>query len=123
MRNLTVILAVTLMILSCWLAYTYHKTARQAENELNQERYNRMIAEEGLEKSLGELEGIRTELSRTEDKVKNIERLLGETKDMNKDLKVRLDKASQIQKELEERIKGPHSVSGETSALMPAGGN
>ena len=87
-----------------------------AEHTLNQERYNRMLAEENLEKASSTINNLQSQLSATQKKIKTIETLVEQTKGMNADLKDRLDKTSKVNEQLDERVKELQQSPPETAA-------
>lgn len=81
------------------------KKASHAKQELNGERYGRMVAEEGLEAAKTKLESLERNVQRQENKIKSLERLLKQTSESNKDLEERIKKMSETKANLEMRIK------------------
>ena len=92
-----------------------------AQKDLNQERYSRMVAEESLEKANNRINSLEVELVRTQNKIKGIEGLIKETKDINEDLKNQLEKSSRINEELDKKIKELQQ-SPIPSEAIPSGG-
>ena len=68
----------------------------KAGDELNQERYTRMVAEEGLTDANTKMVSLEAELARVKGKNKTLEHVVEETKALNSDLKNRLDQMLQI---------------------------
>ena len=104
MSTVVRIVVVLAAIISCGLAIVFNQNAVTAQNELDGERYKRIVAEESLSKVRAELTAVQSNASRMEKKLANTETLLQQTKEMNDDLKVRMDKAENIRKDLEQRI-------------------
>ena len=112
MRITIIILAVAFAVMGGGLAYRYNQEALNAQKELNQERYNRMIAEENLQKADAKIKLLQSDIARSEDKLKSVENILDETKTVNSDLKARIDKATEIKQDLENKIKELEKLSG-----------
>ena len=104
MKNILIFFALLVVAACTILAVKYGRNASQAQGELDQERYSRMVAEEGLEKAGMKVTSLESELNRTQAKLKGLESLIKETKSLNSDLKAQLEKSSQINDELDRRI-------------------
>ncbi len=115
MRILSIILVVVMVVGIGALAIHYNKNAFKAQQELVQERYKRMLAEENVEKFTTKINSLEGELVRAQNRVKGSEKLLEQTKAVNDDLKSRLDKVSQIKATLEDKIKELEQVSSNVS--------
>ena len=104
MRIVLIGFVIVLLVLSCGLAVRYSRDANYAHGELNGERYERMVAEENLQKANMRISSLEGELKREQDKAGQMEVILEKTKAVNEDLKARLDKAAEIKKSLDKRI-------------------
>lgn len=104
MRIVLIGAVIVLLVLSCGLAVRYSRDANYAYEELNAERYTRMLAEEDLQKANTRLSTLEAELKRAQDKAGQMEEILEKTKAVNEDLKARLDKAAEIKESLDKRI-------------------
>lgn len=98
------ILAIVLAAAGIGLSYRYYKNAGKAINELNQERYNRMVAEENLLNTKSQVKSLEGQLKKAEQKAVNLENKIEKITAINEDLKLRLDKAAEIHKRLEQKI-------------------
>ena len=112
MKTTIVVLAIMLSVLSGGLAIRYNLSAANSQKDLNQERFNRMTAEETLEKASARIFSLEAELARTQSKVKGIEKALEQVSAVNSDLKGRLDKASEIKDKLDSKIKELEQLAG-----------
>ena len=104
MKTTILIAAILVAVLGITMTVRFAKDAQSHEQNLNQERYNRMVAEESLASANTKINALETELERLQNKIKNSEKLLSETNAMNDDLKARLDKAMQIKGDMEKKI-------------------
>ncbi len=98
------ILAIVLVAAGIGLSYRYYKNAGKAINELNQERYNRMVAEESLQNTKMQVKSLEGHVKKAEQKAVNLENKIEKITAINEDLKLRLDKAAEIHKRLEQKI-------------------
>lgn len=104
MRVVLLGLIVVLVAVSGSLAVRYSQDAAYAQEELNKERYKRIIVEENLQRANLEISSLNAELIRSQKKIENAESALKRTTAINDDLKQRLDKAAQIQMSLDKKI-------------------
>lgn len=111
MKNVIISVAIVIAVLGAVFSVRFAKEVQQSHQTLDQERYNRMVAEENLSVANTKLNGLETELERLQNKLKNTEKLLGETSAINDDLKARLDKAMQIKESLEQKLKELQNIS------------
>ena len=111
MRIFTVVLSIILAILGCVLAVQYYQGASKAENDLHQERYLRMVAEEGLEEAKTKIQSLETEIARLKEKIANLDRIVTQEKAKNNSLKSRLDEALGAKKDLEKEVEALKRVS------------
>jgi len=84
---------IILLVLSCGLAVRYNQDASYAIDELDGERYKRMVAEENLKKANQQVSGLSAEKKRLQSKIEDIEMVLEKTMSLNSDYKNRLDQA------------------------------
>jgi hypothetical protein len=104
MKMFITILAIVLAAAGIGLSYRYYKNAGKAINELNQERYNRMVAEESLQNTKMQVKSLEGQVKKAEQKAVNLENKIEKITAINEDLKLRLDKAAEIHKRLEQKI-------------------
>jgi hypothetical protein len=104
MRTVLIGFVVVLLVLSCGLAIRYSQDAGYAQEQLNGERYKRLLAEENVEKSKVQINSLTSELKKAQDKVGQIEGILKKTKLVNDDFRMRLDKAAEIKVNLDKKI-------------------
>ena len=105
MRIVLIGFVIVLLVLSCGLAVRYSQDASYAQEQLNSERYERLVSEENLQNVKVQIRSLKAELKRAQNKVGQVEGVLAKTKAVNEDLKGRLDKAAEIKMNLDEKIK------------------
>ncbi len=98
------IFVIVIAVLSVVFVYKFNNKASVARQELNQERYSRMIAEENIEKNKAALQSLRAELARAKAKVKMTKGVLKQSVTVNKGLKERLETADLVRETLEQKI-------------------
>ena len=104
MRTVLIGFVIVLLVLSCGLAIHYSQDASYAQEQLNSERYKRLVFEEDLQKAKIQVSSLTTELKKAQNKVGQIEGVLEKTKAINEDLKARLDKAAEIKVNRDKKI-------------------
>lgn len=115
MRITWVIIAIVLAVLCCFLAGYYNNYAKSAKNDLNEERYLRMVSEEDLENARQKISGLETELKRSQKKVMITEKKLINAEEEVQDLKQRVKKAQQKNGELEKTVRELEKVISEVN--------
>ncbi len=78
---------------------------RKAVKNLDEERYNRMIAEESLQKNAAKLMALDTQLKSAQDKMNKVQDILSQEKNVNEGLKKQYDELAQTKAELEGKLK------------------
>ena len=104
MRTVLIGFVVVMLVLSCGLAIRYSRDASYAQEQLNSERYKRLVSEEDLQKTKIQIISLKAELKKAQDKVGWIEGVLEKIKAVNEDLKARLDKTAEIKTNLDKKI-------------------
>lgn len=110
-KYLVIALAAVVALLSCLLAARYNTSASKAKLELDQERYNRMTAEESLEKVNSKASALENDLRTSEAKFKSLETLLKQTVTINDDLKSQINKVNQVKEALDKKMQEIQNVS------------
>ena len=93
MKNVIILFTVSISILSVVLALRYNQSAFKASDELNNERYLRMTAEESAEQAKAKISSLEAELAGLQSKVDGLEKELEQSKAINADLEIRLKEA------------------------------
>ncbi len=105
MKVLLIILGVIVVATSISLSVHYHKKSFSAVNDLNEERFLRMVAQEGLDKATTRVSFLEAKISQAKKKVASIRKLADQTELINKDLKVKLEGSLDMKKSLEVKVK------------------
>ena len=104
MRTIIIVVVGGLAILAFAIGINSTKEAQKAKQDLNQERFTRMTAEESFTNANGKINSLQAELDRLKSKLKSTEKELEQVSEINKDFKARLDKAQEIKKDMEQKI-------------------
>ena len=110
MRTVFIGFVIMLFVLSCGLAIHYRRDALYAQEQLNGERYKRLVSEEDFQKIEVQIGSLKDVLKKAQNKVDQVESVLEKTKAFNENLKVRLDKAEEIKVNLDKKIEGLQKV-------------
>jgi hypothetical protein len=108
---LAILILIVIVGTSAGLVIKFNQDWQSAKGQLDNERYSRMLAEEGLEKAKSDLASADSELSRIKNKLSILEKSLEQTRVVNDDLKSRLDQAADIKKNLEAKIQELNDIS------------
>ena len=119
MKIATIVVLVFLAVLSTFVAYRYSQSSLQAQQILNQERYNRLTVEENLSKANGRVKELEDQISKVEKKMASMQVVLDNTNAMNDDLKGRLDKAMVIKENMDKKIEEMQQMVGGGNELQP----
>ena len=119
MKIATIVVLVFLAVLSTFVAYRYSQSSLQAQQILNQERYNRLTIEENLSKANGRVKELEDQISKVEKKMASMQVVLDNTNAMNDDLKGRLDKAMVIKENMDKKIEEMQQMVGGGNELQP----
>lgn len=119
MKIATIVVLVFLAVLSTFVAYRYSQSSLQAQQTLNQERYNRLTIEENLSKANTRVKELEDQISKVEKKMASMQVILDNTNAMNDDLKGRLDKAMVIKENMDRKIEEMQQMVGGANELQP----
>ena len=103
-RNLIIGVAVLLTLISCFLSIGSSQQAAKIREGLDQERYNRMVVEEQLEKAQGTITSLQSQLEGANAKIKGIQALVEEGQSATSDLQAQLQSVSQLKTSLEKKL-------------------
>ena len=117
MRPFTVIASIILAVLAVVLALQHYQRAAKVQQSLYKERYERMLAEEQLERAKGKINSMESEIGKVELKLGSLEKTLQKAKTDNQNLKMRLDEADKLKQDLQAQIKEINPVL--TNAVTP----
>lgn len=104
MKNKILVVSVVLTIGACLMAISSTNRASRVQQGLDQERYNRMIAEEKLEKANAKLSSLQTELDTAKSKIQGIQAVLDQGKSTTADLKAQLESVTKLKESLERKM-------------------
>ena len=119
MKIATIVVLVFLAVLSTFVAYRYSQSSLQAQQTLNQERYNRLTVEENLSKANARVKELEDQISKVEKKMASMQVVLDNTNAMNDDLKGRLDKAMVIKENMDKKIEEMQQMVGGVNETQP----
>jgi septal ring factor EnvC (AmiA/AmiB activator) len=113
-KTMTLPVAVAVAIIGCVLAVSANVTTSKTVEDLKQERYKRMLAEEQFQKAKNDVSALSSQLSDSQAKIESIERILNQGKTVTQKLEqdlsaVQAEKATLLQElqEMQERSQGP----------------
>ena len=105
MRNKILVLAAVLTLGCVAMVFFSGQTVDKTRKDLDQERYNRMVAEEKLEKALVKIKSLETDLTNAQNQAQGLQTVLEQEKNANVDLKTELEKTSKLKEVLEGNLK------------------
>ena len=105
MKN-NILLAAAVLTVGCLAMVIFSRQAvDKTQKTLDQERYNRMITEEKLEKALMKIKSVETELTNAQNQAQGIQTVLEKERNVNINLRSELDKMTKLKEVLEEQLK------------------
>jgi len=96
LRKNILIVCVLLTVACLAIAILASQKMSFAKNDLNEERYLRMVAEEKLEKSKSKIRSLEGQVQKSQQEAESLEALLREDKGAIADLKIDLEKARRL---------------------------
>ena len=121
MKNVAIILAVLVALVSGVVAYFHNKSANQAQNELNRERYTRMVTEEDLLKANQKIGSLEKELASVKSQLEKNDLLFKQAMTLKNDLQTKLDEALETKDSLEKKMKDISQMPAQVSPTTPTG--
>jgi hypothetical protein len=113
LKIIRIILVTACFILCVGLAIYFNQSSSKVTEELHQERYTRMLAEENLDKLNVKKKSLEISLNWANNKIEGIEKMLDQKKKVNTDLQSRLEKTLKLKSALEQTIKEFGEISAE----------
>ena len=104
MKNKILVIAVILTIGTSLMAITSSQSAAKVQSGLDQERYNRMVAEEKLEKASAKISSLSSELDNAKMKIQSIQAAVEEDKSTASELKAQLESVTKLKESLERKM-------------------
>ncbi len=103
-KSLIIGAAILLTFFSCFLSISSSQQASKIREGLDQERYNRMVVEEQLEKAKVTIVSLQSQLEGANTKIKGIQALVEEGQNATSDLQAQLQSVSQLKSSLEKKL-------------------
>ena len=103
-KNMSLPVAVFVAIVGCVLAVSANVTTSKMHRHLEQERYQRMLAESQLQKADNTIKALKKELSATQDKIAGITQILNQGQTAAENLKSQLKGMAQEKDSLSQEI-------------------
>ena len=103
-KNQILAVSIILTIGACFMAISSTNSASKVQEGLDLERYNRMVAEEKLEKANSKMISLQTELDNTKSKIQSIQAVLDQGKSTTSELKSQLDSVTKLKDSLERKM-------------------
>jgi len=123
LKNKILVVVVVLMAGFCLMAFSSNQTVAHIKEELNQERYKRMVAEENLNKVTLRAGTLEADLNNAREKLQSIQTIIQEGKLQTLDLKTQLEsviKAKEVLEKKIEELKGAAAAVEAKAASVPA---
>jgi chromosome segregation ATPase len=98
------VVAIVLMVISGLMAINSNKTLAKLQQNLDRERYQRMVAEENLNKAITRMNSMASELASTRNKIQSVQAILEEGQKNNSDLRSQLESTINAKEALEKKI-------------------
>ena len=106
------IVAIVLMAITGLMAINANKNLSKFQQNLDRERYQRMVAEENLNKANTKIGSLESELAATNDKIESVQVILEEGQRTSTDLRSQLESAIKTKEALEQKIEELQSQAG-----------
>ncbi len=98
------IVAIVLMAIAGLMSINAQKNLNKLQQNLDRERYQRMVAEENLNKANTKIGSLESELAAARDKIQSVQTILEEGQKTNSDLRSHLESAIKAKEALETKI-------------------
>ena len=120
MKNNNLLIIAAVIAVGCFvMLFISSQTVSKTQKDLNQERYNRLVAEEKLEKSQGQIKFLENDLTNVKNQMQGVQSNLEKEQQSNSNLQTELDKMTKLKGVLEEQLKS--ALVPPAPALPPAG--
>ena len=104
LKDKALVVIFILMIGSCLMALSSNQISGRMRQDLDRERYLRIVAEENLNKAGSKISSLEAESSAFKDKIQGIQAVLEEGQEKNSDLRTQLESISKTKSALERKI-------------------
>ena len=119
MKDILFVFVLLVSICTSVILFRFNQEKAKVEKNLQQERYNRIVAEENSEKNVAQIHRLEKELKGAQDKFAQIENILDQQKDVNADLRAQFEKIEAAKLELEAKLQS--ALEGQTNVTTDAG--
>ena len=119
MKDILLVFVLLVSICTSVILFRFNQEKTKVERNLQQERFNRLVAEENSEKNVALIQRLEKELKAAQDKFLQIENILDQQKDVNADLKAQFEKIEAAKLELESKLQS--ALEGQTNMKTDAG--
>ena len=105
MKN-KIMIAAAVVVVGCFaMVVISGQTVDKTKKNLEQERYNKMVAEEKLEKAALKIKSLESELTNAQNQTQSIQTVLEQEKIAGANLRLELEKVTKLKEVLEEELK------------------
>ena len=122
MKNVFMLIIVVVAIMSIVLAVRYNKNAYKIQQDLNNERYSRMVAEENLQNATVKISSLENKLTKNQEKIQSIQTSLDRAKTTNDELTKQLKGVADDNEMMAQKIEELNTLILQTTGSVPAGG-
>ena len=104
MKSAIYAVIIIVMIGSCLVAITANNNVDEIRQDLEKERYDRMVAEEKLQKAGSRIKSAEDQLASSENKLKGIQAIVDENHSANDGLKSQLEEMAAANQALQKKV-------------------
>jgi len=112
MKNVSLPIAIVIAVIGCALAVNAFITSSNLRQNVQEERYKRMVAEEHLQNNKNDMAKIKADLTAAQQTLASIQQLVNKGKDTNSELKSELEQLRQERDMLKQQL-GKNNSAGE----------
>jgi len=105
LKNKTLIILALLALGCLAVVFSTSQTMRRSKTELDQERYNRMLAEERLEQATIKIKSLESNVSASMNQLQSTKDALGQQRINTDSLKAELERMTKLKEALEQELK------------------
>ncbi len=109
------VVAIILMALAGLMTINSKRTLGKLQQNLDRERYQRMVAEENFHKAATKINSLESELAAIRDKIQSAQVILEEGQKTNADLRSQLEAITKAKETLEKRMEELKTASASTT--------
>lgn len=117
MKDIILVVSIVVAVLLTVVLIRFNDKASKATKALEQERYNRMVAEETLQKNAAKITSLEEQLKVATDKMSRIQDILDQEQTVNQDLKKQYEQLAQTKASLEEKLQQAITVQESVAAV------